>query len=166
MLLESTWTKALRCAMRELFSGDELATSLPHQSKNGMHVLDPARLNVAKGILALILFYDLPIFSQSTVYWGIESYLPLQPRELDIGWWNLLIMLNSQPVPTLLGQNTGCFRELEWTSSECGGLTEHESTSTILLVESTILGDSFEPKKTIQKLLRAVENKLRCEGVI
>ncbi|XP_055347216.1 uncharacterized protein LOC129594531 [Paramacrobiotus metropolitanus] len=52
MLLETTWTKALRCAMRELFTEDELATSLPHQSKSGMNVLDPHRLAVAKDLLA------------------------------------------------------------------------------------------------------------------
>ncbi|GAV02638.1 hypothetical protein RvY_13177 [Ramazzottius varieornatus] len=51
MVLESSWTKALRVAMMDIFTVEELATSLPHQAKNGMKVLDQTRLNVAKDLL-------------------------------------------------------------------------------------------------------------------
>ena len=49
MVLESSWTKALRVAMMDIFTVEELATYLPHQPKAGMKVLDQTRLNVAKG---------------------------------------------------------------------------------------------------------------------
>ncbi|OWA55503.1 hypothetical protein BV898_19889, partial [Hypsibius exemplaris] len=48
MVLETSWTKALRVAMMDLFSTEELATSLPHQPKAGMRVLDQFRLSIVK----------------------------------------------------------------------------------------------------------------------
>ncbi|OQV12804.1 hypothetical protein BV898_12933 [Hypsibius exemplaris] len=51
MVLETSWTKALRVAMMDLFSTEELATSLPHQPKAGMRVLDQFRLSIVKDLL-------------------------------------------------------------------------------------------------------------------
>lgn len=88
---------------------------------------------------------------------------PLHQTENQQSWKRHKLVWQNPRLP-VAGLITGCSRYLEYTLCECGWLIEHESSSTIILIESNFWRFFWRPKKTIQKLLGAVDNKLRCES--